>query len=290
MLNTIDYRTADFFGLRDDWLETAEGEITHLHQSGEGTPVVFLHGSGTGVSAAANWWLTLPAVAGSVHAIAPDLIGFGATIPAPDAAYGIREWGAHTLRVLDALGIDKAWLVGNSLGGWVALQLAIDHPDRLLGVVSMGTGGSAPTAAIAAHADPDTEPSALRRSFEGFVTAPSLVTDSMVEARREIAVHEVESGRLARVIEARERDRATLPLSNDDLARLDLPVLLVHGLADRVIPPARTWELANVIPTADAVLLSRCGHWSQIERAAAFNELVVDYITGTWRDRAGNAR
>ena len=287
MIGTTDYKTDPFFGLEDVWLSTAEGEITHLHDVGEGTPVVFLHGSGTGVSAAANWWLTLPAVQSSVRAIAPDLIGFGATIQAPDATYGIREWGAHTLRVLDALDIDKAWLLGNSLGGWIALQLAIEHPDRVLGVISMGTGGSAPTAAIKAHASPNIEHAALRRSFEGFVTDPALVTDAMVAARQVVAEYEVASGRLDRVIQARERDRAALPLHNDALAELDLPVLLVHGLADHVIPPARTWELVNVIPTADAVVFQGCGHWSQIERADAYAELVTNFVQGSWRSRRG---
>jgi 2-hydroxymuconate-semialdehyde hydrolase len=285
MLGTTGFHTDPFFHLDDVWLTTAEGETTHLHDMGQGVPVVFLHGSGTGVSAAANWWLTLPAVAGSVRAIAPDLIGFGATITAPGTAYGIREWGDHVLRVLDALGIEDAWFVGNSLGGWIALQLAIDHPDRVRGVISMGTGGSAPTAAIRAHATPDTSFEGMRRSFEGFVTDPGLVAGAMVSARQAIAEYEVSSGRLARVIEARERDRAALPLDNDALGNLTIPVLLVHGLADQVIPPARTWELVNVIPTADAVIYQGCGHWSQIERAQAFSRLVVDFTAGSWRER-----
>jgi 2-hydroxymuconate-semialdehyde hydrolase len=285
VLGTTDYRTDPYFGLRDTWVETQPGEITHLHDVGEGPPVVFLHGSGTGVSAAANWWLTLPALERSVRAIALDLIGFGATIESPGTAYGIREWGAHTLRVLDALGIDQAWLVGNSLGGWIALQLAADHPDRVLGVISMGTGGSAPTAAIKAHADPDTSFEGLRRSFEQFVTDSSLIADAMVGARQQVAEYEVGSGRLGRVIDARERDRAALPLAEEAMRALALPVLLVHGLADHVIPPSRTWELVTTIPTADAVVLHGCGHWSQIERAAAFSELVRDFVTGTWRHR-----
>lgn len=117
MIGTTSYRTDAFFGLDDLWLPTSEGEITQLHDVGEDTPVVFLHGSGTGVSAATNWWLTLPAVAGPVHAIAPGSIGFGATNQSPDAAYGFREWRGQKLRILDALGIEEAYLVGNSLGG-----------------------------------------------------------------------------------------------------------------------------------------------------------------------------
>ncbi|MEC7762102.1 MAG: alpha/beta hydrolase [Pseudomonadota bacterium] len=283
MIGTQDYRTAAYFGLQDKWIETAPGEITHLHDEGEGTPVLFLHGSGTGVSAAANWWLTLPAIAGRMRGIAPDLIGFGATLEAEGTAYGIREWGAHTLRILDTLGIEKAWIVGNSLGGWIALQLAIEHPDRLLGVVSMGTGGSAPTAAIKAHATPDVSFAGMRTAFEKFVTDTSLVDDDMIAARQEVAVYETESGRLDKVIAARERDRSALPLDDELLAKVDLPVLLVHGREDVVIPPARTWHLVNKIPNADAVILRGCGHWSQIERAGAFVKAMTDFIDGTWR-------
>ena len=282
MLGTTDYRTDAYFALDDVWLPTAAGETTHLHDEGTGTPVVFLHGSGTGVSAAANWWKTLPAVAGSMRAIAPDLIGYGATLTAPDTRYGIREWGAHTLRVLDALGIDQTWLVGNSLGGWIALQLAIDHPDRVLGVVSMGTGGSAPSAAIRSHATPDTSIDGIRRSLRAFVDDDTLISDELVTARRQVALYDVSSGRLDEVIGARERDRAALPLNDDDLAQITMPVLLMHGTHDHVIPPERTWGLLNACPSADAVLLRECGHWLQIERSALFARLVTDFVTGTW--------
>ncbi len=142
-----DYRTDAFFGLEDKWLQTGDGELTHYHELGAGTPILFLHGSGTGVTAAANWWLNLPRIAEQGRCIAIDSIGYGQSIVAPDTEYGIREWVRHAVRVLDALGIDKTWIVGNSIGGWVALQFAIDFPERLLGIVSMGTGGAKKTAA-----------------------------------------------------------------------------------------------------------------------------------------------
>lgn len=72
-----DYKTDPFFGLEDKWIETAEGELTHYHEIGEGTPILFLHGSGTGVSAAANWWLNLPAIGEQARCIAIDTIGYG---------------------------------------------------------------------------------------------------------------------------------------------------------------------------------------------------------------------
>ncbi len=281
-LGTTGYTSPAAFGLADRWIETGPGETTHYHEVGDGVPVVFLHGSGTGVSAAANWWLTLPAAGAHLRAIAPDLIGWGASIEPDDAPFGIREWADHVLRFLDALGIERAWLVGNSLGGWIALQLALEHPDRIIGIVSMGTGGAIQrTAALQQHLDPDITSEGLAAAFRGFVTDPAVVPDWMVDARREVAGYEVGNGRLARVMSARERDRHALPLQPDDLAGVTLPVLLVHGRQDRVIPVQRTLDLVEWLPHADALLLNRCGHWSMIERADAFNTALTGFIAGS---------
>lgn len=268
-----------YFGLEDRWLETAPGEITHYHDLGEGEPLLFLHGSGAGVSAAANWWLNLHEIARVHRTIAIDLIGFGQTVVGDNAEFGIREWVEHTVRVLDTLGIDKTWLVGNSLGGWVAFQFALEHPERLAGVISMGTGGAKKTAQLASHARPALTVDGIRSALTDFVVDPSLVTDDLVRARYNAAFTEHASERFRRVIAARDRDRERLPLDFDRLAEFRAPVLLVHGREDSVIPMSRSVELLNILPHADLTVFSRCGHWSQVERAADFNRLVPQFVT-----------
>ncbi|NKY32454.1 alpha/beta fold hydrolase [Nocardia speluncae] len=274
-----DYRTDPFFGLDDRWIETAPGELTHYHELGEGAPVLFLHGSGTGVTAAANWWLNLPELSKVGRCVAIDSLGYGQTVVADGTAYGIREWVRHAVRVLDALGIEKTWIVGNSLGGWVALQFAIDFPDRLLGIVSMGTGGAQLTGALAQHAKPTLTEAGIRNTLEKFVFDKSLVTDELVTLRYRSALNDTASDRLAQVVAARDRDRHELPLDFGVLAQLAVPVLLVHGVQDVVIPVSRTWDLLTVIPEADAHIFSRCGHWSQVERAEDFNAVVTRFLT-----------
>lgn len=278
MIDIPNYKTEDFFGLEDAWVETAPGELTHYHELGEGVPILFLHGSGTGVTAAANWWLNLPALSKFGRCIAIDSVGYGQTIAPDDIEYGIREWVNHAVRVLDALGIEKTWIVGNSLGGWLAFQFAIDYPDRVLGIVSMGTGGAKLTGALKSHASPVLTEEGIRNTLETFVVDKSLVTDELVSLRYKSALNDTASDRLAKVVAARDRDRYALPLDFDVLAKIEFPVLLVHGMQDVVIPPSRTWELLNVIPTADAYIFSQCGHWSQVERAEQFNDLVGYFI------------
>lgn len=275
-----DYRTDEFFGLEDKWLETAEGELTHYHELGEGAPILFLHGSGTGVTAAANWWLNLPELAQYGRCIAIDSIGYGQTVVAAGTQYGIKEWVRHAVRVLDALGIEKTWIVGNSLGGWLAFQFAIDFPERLLGIVSMGTGGAKLTGALKGHSNPNLTPEGIRDTLELFVVDHGLISDELVQLRYESALNDTASDRLKEVVAARDRDRNELPLDFDVLAKLDIPVLLIHGVQDRVIPVSRTWDILNAVPHADAHIFSQCGHWSQVERAEEFNEVV-----GKWLER-----
>lgn len=273
------YTTDEFFGLEDKWIETAEGELTHYHDLGEGTPILFLHGSGTGVTAAANWWLNLPQLSEHGRCIAIDSIGYGQTIAADDVEYGIKEWVRHAVRVLDALGVEKTWIVGNSLGGWLAFQFALDYPERLLGIVSMGTGGAKLTKALKGHSNPNLSEEGIRETLELFVVNKDLVTDDLVKLRYQSALNDTATDRLKEVVAARDRDRTELPLDFERLAKLDIPVLLIHGMQDHVIPVSRTWEILNTIPHADAHVFSQCGHWSQVERADEFNEVVSSYIS-----------
>lgn len=277
-VNIPDYTTDPFFGLEDKWIETAPGELTHYHELGEGEPILFLHGSGTGVTAAANWWLNLPQISEVARTIAIDSIGYGQSITAPGTEYGIREWVRHAVRVLDALGIEKTWIVGNSLGGWLAFQFALDFPERLSGIISMGTGGAKLTKALKGHSNPTLTEEGIRDTLELFVVDKSLVTDELVKLRYESALNDTASDRLKEVVAARDRDRDALPLDFDKLAELEIPVLLIHGMQDAVIPVSRTWELVQTIPNADAHLFSQTGHWSQVERSEEFNQVIIEWL------------
>ncbi len=273
-----DYTTDSFFGLEDKWLETAEGELTHYHEIGQGTPILFLHGSGTGVSAAANWWLNLPQIGEQARCIAIDSIGYGQTVVAPGTEYGIRAWVDHAIRVLDALNIEKTWLVGNSLGGWLAFQLALDYPERVLGIVSMGTGGAKQTAALKAHANPELTVEGIKKTLSMFVVNKDLVTDELVKVRFEAAKNDYASDRLMEVVGARDRDRFEFPLDFEKMKDITVPVLLIHGVQDVVIPVSRTWDILNTVPHADAHIFSQCGHWSQVEKADEFNTVIKEYL------------
>ena len=119
----------------------AAGIRTNVHDVGSGHPVLLIHGSGPGVSAWANWRLVMPELAQQARVIAPDMVGFGFTDRPEGQPYNMDAWVTQAVGVLDALGIEKTDLVGNSFGGALALALTIRHPERVRRLVLMGSVG-----------------------------------------------------------------------------------------------------------------------------------------------------
>jgi pimeloyl-ACP methyl ester carboxylesterase len=121
---------------------TVDGHDLAYHDVGEGPPVVFLHGSGPGVTGWANFGANLPALQG-VRAIVVDQVGFGAS-GRPDVYERnyLQISADAVLGLLDALGLEKVGLVGNSMGGDVAVRLTLDHPDRVSALLLNGPGGT----------------------------------------------------------------------------------------------------------------------------------------------------
>ena len=119
---------------------TAAGIRTnYLDSGGAGAPVLLIHGSGPGVSAWANWRLVMPALAQQARVIAPDMVGFGYTERPEGFVYNMDAWVRQAVGLLDALGIERTDLVGNSFGGGLSLALAIAHPERVRRLVLMGS-------------------------------------------------------------------------------------------------------------------------------------------------------
>ena len=102
---------------------------------------MLVHGSGPGVTSYANWRLVLPGSARTSTASRPDMVGFGYSERPEGVNYSLDTWADQTLGVMDALGIEKAHLIGNSFGGGIALRLATEHPDRVDKMVLMGSMG-----------------------------------------------------------------------------------------------------------------------------------------------------
>jgi pimeloyl-ACP methyl ester carboxylesterase len=251
-----------------------QGAVIDVH---EGPAVLFLHGTAPGTTAEANFGPLIASIQGH-RLIAPDLLGFGAS-PKPEGLdYGPDLWVRQARELLDERGIADVVLVGNSLGARVATTLAAAEPSRVRGLVLLSTRVR-PSQTKAQQLLRDYTPglSAMETLLrECFVTDQSLVTPDLVRRRYEDSAQPGAQEALHTTF-AHLAKNPSAP-TPDQLSRLTMPTLLLHGREDRVVPVENASVLADAMPHANLHLLGGTGHWLQIERAATVNALVGEFL------------
>lgn len=260
----------------------AAGVATTYLQAGSGRPILMLHGSGPGASALANWQHNIAALAHRFRVLAPDIVGFGGTERPDDIVYSLRTWTDHVWSFLDAHGIVQTSIVGNSLGGRIALQMATDRPDRVEKMVLMGAPGvgMTPTAGLAALRAYQPSHRAMRDLLRNyFAVDPTMITDELVDSRYRASIaggaHEAYR---AMFFDSRHAG-SQLGITESEARAIATPTLLVHGREDKVVPMDVSVTMVGLLPNADLHVFSACGHWTQIERADEFTALVADYLS-----------
>jgi 2-hydroxymuconate-semialdehyde hydrolase/2-hydroxy-6-oxo-octa-2,4-dienoate hydrolase len=259
----------------------AGGIRTSYLEAGSGEPVLMLHGSGPGVSATANWQYNLGPLSRRFHVLAPDIVGFGATERPEDVIYSLRTWTDHVWAFLDAHDIARTAIVGNSLGGRIALQMAIEHPERISRMVLMGAPGVGMTLTEGLRALRAYEPSreAMRDMLRTyFAVDPALIDDELIAIRYEASVADGAYEAYRAMFYDPRHQGSELGVTAEEVRTINTPTLLVHGREDKVVPLAVSVTMLDLLPNADLHVFSRCGHWTQIERADEFSALVADYL------------
>ena len=262
----------------------AAGIATNYLEAGDPSapPVLLLHGSGPGVTAYANWRLTIPALATRVRVLAPDLVGFGFTERPDTVVYDMDTWVGQVVGLLDALGIERASVVGNSFGGALALRLAARYPDRVDRLVLMGSVGVPFPITDGLDRVWGYEPSieSMKELIGLFAHSRELVTDELAEVRYRASVQPGFQESFAAMFPApRQRWVDALVTPDEEIAALPQRTLVVHGREDRIIPLDNALHLLRTVPDVQLHVFGRCGHWTQIEHADEFNRLVLDFVT-----------
>ena len=265
------------------YADIGDGLQTHYHEAGTGEPVVFIHGSGPGASGWSNFRGNYRYFAeAGFRALVPDSIGYGLSSKPESAKYTLEFMAGGVMRFLDALSIERCALVGNSLGGAMAIRCALSHPDRISRLILMAPGGLEERetymkmAGIKAmmrsiFGDDGITKAGMRAVFDLQVYDPSLVGDDIIEQRYRVALTQ------PKVVFETMR----VPNQADALTELKCPVFALWGADDQFCPVSGATTLARSVPDAQVMMLSRCGHWVMVEHADRFNRLCVDFLEHT---------
>ena len=256
---------------------------TGTPQGAVAPPLLLLHGSGPGVTGIANWRPVIPALSADRRVIAPDQLGFGETATGEARTYGRAAWTAHALGVMDTLGIETFDLIGNSMGGAIALSIAAVRPQAARRIVLMGSMGVAMALPPGLNSvwgyTPGVEQ--MRQTIGLFAYNRALITDQLVQMRYQASLDPpVRDSWDAMFPEPRQRWVDDLALSGTELAAVTAPVLLVHGRDDRVVPwRESSAQLIDLLPNSQLHVISGCGHWTMIEKTAEFLSVVQPFIS-----------
>ncbi len=258
------------------------GYMTNYHDEGEGFPVLLAHGSGPGVSAWANWRLIIPVLSKSRRVIAPDMVGFGYTDRPEGLELNMKTWVKQTINFLDALGIEKTDIVGNSFGGALALALAIDYPDRIRKVVLMGAMGVEFPITEGLDLVWGYEPSVenMKKMLNLFVYNKEIATDDLAKMRYETSIEPGFQESFSSMFpEPRQQWVEFMARTDEEIANIKQPTLIIHGREDAVIPVENSYKLFNLIDDAQLHIFGHCGHWTQIEQTDKFSKLVDNFLS-----------
>jgi pimeloyl-ACP methyl ester carboxylesterase len=274
----------------------AGGVRTRVIEAGDpaGPPVMMMHGlSGHAESFVRN---VVPLSRAGYRVVAVDAIGHGFSDKPGDVTYHSPLFERHLLDLLDAIGAERAHLIGQSLGAWTAWRVALSHPQRVRSLISATGAGMLlddeasrreseeihkRVGAVTARALEEPTRERVRARLEWLMASPDRVTDELVETRFTI-FNLPDSRRVMAKMSAEQtspENRANL-IGEAELASTTVPVMLVWTDRNPTVPASTARRAAGIVPGARFELIEDAGHWPQFEQPDAFHRVALDFLRG----------
>ncbi len=264
-----------------NYADCANGYRIHYLDAGQGEAVVFLHGSGPGASGYSNFKGNYPAfVEAGFRCIIPDHIGYGFSDKPTDVDHPLSFFVECIIQTLDVAGVERCTVVGNSLGGAVALGLALAYPERVDKLILMAPGGlndlpdyqampgMQKVFRVFGSGEPVT-PEVMKDLFAtGLMHDPRHATDELVAERMQVM--QIMNGHVM----------ATMQIPNlvEQLPNIDCPVLGFWGMDEKMMPESGIMRLAKNLRHLRLILVNECGHWVMVEHEGMFNRACIDFL------------
>ena len=263
------------------YVDVGGGITMHCHDTGsdERGVVLFVHGSGPGASGWSNFKGNYPFLAEhGFRTIVPDTMGYGYSTKPEEGTFSLSDVAAQYKGLLDALGVERTTVVGNSQGGAIAIAMALDYPDLVARLVLMAPGGleSRETymamegikAMIRVLYKEGISKETMRKVFTLQLHDESKITDEIIEERYQVAMTQHKDN-IARIHVANQEER---------LSEIRCPVLCFWGANDKFCPPSGATKISERCASSRTMLISRCGHWVMVEYEKLFNELTLKFL------------
>lgn len=255
-----------------DKVAVVYGQHIHYVEAGQGPSVILLHGLG---AVKEVWAANVGPLSSKYHVYALDQIGFGQS-DKPLLDYRVATFTDFMYGFMQSQHLSKATLVGNSLGGWIALDFALRHPEMVDKVVLVNAAGVPFQQAITVNLNPASLP-ATRKMLESLFYDKKMVTDVFVQTVFTNHLRNNDGYTIDRTLQGFSVENQFL----DDarLASLHAPTLVVWGREDELLPLSAGEKFRDHIPGAKMVVFDQCGHVPQIEKPADFNRAVIDFLS-----------
>lgn len=260
----------------------AGGIKIHYGERGEGHPLLLLHGTGPGSDAWGNFRHNIGTLSKSFRTIAVDLPRFGRSAKVEVTGPRLDYLSGVIRDFMDSIGVGSAHVIGNSMGGQVAMKLAIDTPDRVAKLVLIAPAIAShsiftpmPTEGVRQIANyyKDEGPSLekMERLLKALAYDPEIVTDEMVRERHQASID-------PEVLNVNKGPHWARQSLEGELEKCAASTLIVWGQDDRASALDHGLLLLRRLPDARLHVFARCGHWAQVEHATAFNQLALHFL------------
>jgi len=253
----------------------------HYEIHGEGEPILLIAGY---TSSSGGWFLQTPALASQYSVVAFDNRGTGQT-DKPDEPYTVDTMADDAVGLLDALGIDAAHILGASMGGRIAQNIAIRHPQKVLSLIlaCTGCGGPHDITGDASALRSISDPGLTQEEDEGEETGPlyHMMSKQFIDSNPEIMAQIAAISQAFPTPASTYRNHGLASGSHDAYDRLPeigAPTLIISGDADVIVPVENSKLLAERIPNSELAILEGMGHCFKWEAADAFNGTVLDFV------------
>lgn len=214
-----------------------------------------------------------------------DFIGHGYS-DKPDHPLEIRHYVDQLLGFMEAIGVEKSYLTGESLGGWVTARFAIDYPEKVERILLNTMGGTMAnpvvmerlyTLSMEAAKDPSWE--RVKTRLEWLMADPAMVTDDLIRTRQAIFqqpdwLKACQANMALQDPETRKRNM----LTDEALGQIKAPALVLWTTKDPSGPVDEGRRIAGLIPNGELAVMENCGHWPQYEDPETFNRIFLDFM------------